>query len=45
MCDAIDHVVGVVLGKENKKKVHVIHYVSKVLNEAQIKYSTIENSF
>lgn len=34
MCDVSDHIVPVVLGQRKKNKFHVIHYVSKVLNEA-----------
>jgi len=36
MCDASDYAVGVVLSQRKNKKFHVIHYASKVLNEAQI---------
>jgi len=42
MCDASDYVVGAVLGQRKDKIFHVIHYVSKVLNEAQINYATTE---
>jgi len=42
MCDASDCVVGVVLGQRKNKVFHVIHYASKVLNEAQINYATTE---
>ena len=42
MCDASDYAVGGVLGQRRNKIFHVIHYVGKVLNEAQINYATIE---
>jgi len=34
MCDSSDYVVGVVLGQRKEKIFYVIHYASKVLNEA-----------
>src|SRR3954467_9528490 len=42
MCDASDYVIGVVLGQRRSKVFHAIHYVSKVLNEAQVNYATTE---
>jgi len=42
MCDASDYVIGAVLGQRKSKFFHAIHYASKVLNEAQINYATIE---
>ena len=42
MCDASDYVVGAVLGQMKNKQFHVIHYVSKVLNDAQSSYATTE---
>ena len=42
MCDASDYAVGAVLGQRKNKIFHVIHYASKVLNEAQINYATTE---
>ena len=42
MCDASDYAVGAVLGQRKNKNFHVIHYASKVLNEAQIHYATTE---
>lgn len=42
MCDASDFAVGVVLGQRKDKKVHVIYYGSRTLNEAQINYATTE---
>jgi RNase H-like domain found in reverse transcriptase len=35
MCDASDYAVGAVLGQRVDKKLHVIYYVSKVLDNAQ----------
>jgi hypothetical protein len=40
MCDASDIVVGAVLGQRRDKLLHVIYYVSHVLNPAQINYAT-----
>lgn len=45
MCDRSDYAVGAVLGQRKTKKIHAIHYASKVLNEAQINYVTIEKEF
>jgi hypothetical protein len=42
MCDASDFAVGVVLGQRKDKVVHVIHYASKTLHDAQINYTTTE---
>ncbi|CAM8923711.1 unnamed protein product [Rhodiola kirilowii] len=42
MCDAIDYAIGAVLGQRVDKKLHAIHYTSKVLNGAQMNYSTTE---
>ncbi|CAM8981073.1 unnamed protein product [Rhodiola kirilowii] len=42
MCDASDYAIGAVLGQRVKKKLHVIYYVSKVLDNAQMNYTTIE---
>jgi len=42
MCDASDYVVGAVLGQRKEKSFYVIHYASKVLNEAQSNYTTTE---
>ena len=42
MCDASDYAVEVVLGQRKNKFFHVIHYASKVLNEAQINYAITE---
>ncbi|CAM8973094.1 unnamed protein product [Rhodiola kirilowii] len=40
MCDASDYAIGAVLGQRVDKKLHAIHYTSKVLNGAQMQYST-----
>jgi len=42
MCDANDYAVGAVLRQRNEKLFYVIHYASKVLNDAQINYTTTE---
>ena len=42
MCDASDYAVGAVLGQRHDKKPYAIYYASKVLDEAQMNYSTTE---
>jgi len=42
MCDASDFAVGAVLGQRKDKVFHAIYYASKVLNEAQVNYTTTE---
>ena len=42
MCDASDYVVGSVLGQRRTKIFHVIYYESRTLDDAQLKYATIE---
>ncbi|CAM8886619.1 unnamed protein product [Rhodiola kirilowii] len=42
MCDASDYAIGAVLGQRVDKKLHAFHYTSKVLNGAQLNYSTTE---
>jgi hypothetical protein len=42
MCDTSDYVVGVVLGQHIDKLPHVIYYVSRTINDAQLHYSTTE---
>nr|KYP49468.1 Transposon Ty3-I Gag-Pol polyprotein [Cajanus cajan] len=42
MCDASDYAVGVVLGQRKENLFHVIYYASRVLNQAQRKYTTTE---
>ena len=43
MYDLSDHAVGVVLGQWQDKKLHVIYYASKTLNEAQMNYTITKN--
>ena len=45
MCDASDYDVGAVLGKRVDKKLNVIQYASKTLDNAQRNYATIEKEF
>jgi len=42
MYDAIDYVVGAVLGQQRDKKSYVIYYASKMLDKAQKNYTTTE---
>ncbi|CAM8991270.1 unnamed protein product [Rhodiola kirilowii] len=42
MCNASDYAIGAVLGQRVEKKLHVIYYVSKVLDSAQMNYTTTE---
>jgi len=42
MCDASSYAVGAVLGQWKEKVFRVIHYASKILNEAQTNYTTTE---
>ena len=42
MCDASDYAVGAVLGQRVDKKLNVIHYASKTLDNAQRNYATTE---
>ena len=42
MCDASDYAIGAVLGQRKEKLFYVIHYASKVLNDAQNNYTTTE---
>ena len=42
MCDASDYAVGAVLGQRKEKKLHVIYYASRTLDEAQMNYATTE---
>ena len=41
ICDASDYAVGAVLGQRQDNTFHAIYYASKVLNEAQINYATM----
>ncbi|XP_050890327.1 uncharacterized protein LOC127095720 [Lathyrus oleraceus] len=42
MCDASDYAIGVVLGQRKDKKVHVIYYASRTLDNTQMNYVAIE---
>ena len=42
MTDASDYAVGAVLGQKKNKKLHVIYYASRTLDEAQRNYATTE---
>ena len=42
MCDASDYAMGAVLGQRTEKIFKAIYYASKIFNEAQENYSTIE---
>jgi hypothetical protein len=42
MCDASDYTVGAILGQRIDKLPHIIYYASKILNDAQLNYSTTE---
>ena len=44
MCDASDYVVGVVLGQRVDKKLNVIQYASKTLDNAQRNNATTEKN-
>jgi Ni,Fe-hydrogenase III component G len=41
-CDASDFAVGAVLGQRKSNALHVIHYASKTLDDAQVNYTTTE---
>ena len=45
MCDASDHVVGAILGQRINKLPRVIYYASKILNDAQLNFTTTEKEF
>jgi len=42
MCDASDYAMSAVLGQRKDKKPYVIYYASKILNSAQMNYTTTE---
>ncbi|CAA7035240.1 unnamed protein product [Microthlaspi erraticum] len=42
MCDASDYAVGAVLGQRIDKKLHVIYYPSRTMDDAQGQYATTE---
>ncbi|CAM9000090.1 unnamed protein product [Rhodiola kirilowii] len=41
-CDVSDYAIGAVLGQRVDKRLHVVYYVSKVLDSAQLNYTTTE---
>ena len=45
ICDASDYALGVVLGQRQNKIFQVVYYASKILNEAQQNYTTMEKEF
>ena len=42
MCDVSNFAMGAVLGQRKEGKPYVIYYASKLLNDAQINYTTME---
>ena len=44
-CDASDYALGVVLGQRVDKKLNVIQYARKTLDNAQRNYATTEKEF
>ena len=42
MCNTSDYVVGVALVQRKESKPFVIYYVIRILNSAQMNYTTIE---
>jgi len=40
MCDASDYAVGAVLGQKIDKKLHVIYYASRTMDDTQVRYAT-----
>ena len=44
MCDASDYAVGAVLGQRVDKKLNVIQYASKTLDNAQRNYATTKKN-
>nr|GEU36906.1 reverse transcriptase domain-containing protein [Tanacetum cinerariifolium] len=42
MCDASDFAIGTVLGQRHEKHFKPIHYVSKMMNDAESNYTTME---
>ena len=42
MCDASDFALGAILGQKRDRKLHVIYYASKMLNDTQLNYATTE---
>ena len=42
MCDASDYAVGAILGQKIDKKLHVIYYASRTMDDTQVRYATTE---
>ena len=42
MCDTSDYAIGAVLGQKRERTFQVIYYASRMLNDAQLNYATIE---
>ena len=42
MCNASDFALGAILSQRKDRKLHVIYYASRTLNDAQINYATTE---
>lgn len=42
MCDANNYAMRAVLGQRKQKKPNVAYYASKMLNDAQMNYTTIK---
>lgn len=40
ICDTSDFAVGVVLGQQKDKRLHVIYYASRTLDATQLNYAT-----
>ena len=45
MCDASNFTIDAVLGQHIDNKQHMIYYVSRTLNDAQLNYTTTEKEF
>jgi len=45
ICDASDYAIGVVLGQHIDNRQHVIYYMSRTLNDAQLNYTITEKEF
>jgi len=45
MCDTSDFAIGAVLAQRIDNKQHVIYYSSRILNDAQLNYTTTEKEF
>jgi len=45
ICDASDYAIGTALEQCIDNRKHVIYYASRMLNDAQLNYTTIEKKF